>query len=93
MKHCDEYIDDPQANTDLRWFLFINRLPAGLKYLAQDHGVSPKLFADYKGKRVRIVMASRLGDVGITSNLKAENGYEERVVVEELSNFSTNSRP
>jgi hypothetical protein len=47
----------------------------------------PVLLADYKGTRVRVVMASRLGDVGITKILKDENGYTDRVFVQELSNF------
>lgn len=42
-------------------------------------------------KRVRLVMASRFGDVGITRNLKAESGYAWRVPVEELCNFSLSS--
>lgn len=32
------------------------------------------------GTPVRIVMASRMGDLGITRNLKAQNGYEIRVM-------------
>jgi len=38
--------------------------------------------------RVKVVMASRFGDVGITGDLTAENGYDLRVPVEALSNFS-----
>ena len=38
--------------------------------------------------RVRVVMASRFGDVGITNNLKAEHGYEVRVYVPWLVDFS-----
>ncbi len=73
----------------VRWFLFVNLLPAALKPLVCDKtGGNPKLFADYKGERVRVVMASRFGDVGITKNLKAETGYSERLLMDELSNFS-----
>ncbi len=60
---------------------------------------APKLFATYKqpdgpggrkGKtrRVRVVMASRFGDVGITRDLMAEHGYNDRVAVETLTDFS-----
>jgi hypothetical protein len=86
--HCDEVINDYQANSHLRWFILINRMPAMLKCLASEMGCEPKLFADYMGKRVRVVMASRLGDVGITEDLDAENGYSERVYVDALTNFS-----
>jgi hypothetical protein len=87
-KHCDEYIDDPSTLMPLRWFLFINRLPASEKHMCNINGVNPQLYADCFGKRVRVVMASRMGDLGVTSNLNKEHGYELRVFVEELSNFS-----
>lgn len=87
-RHCDDYIRDPTAQSCLRLFLLVHRLPAVDGALLSMHGVNPKLFADYKGHRVRVVMASRLGDVGITRNLNAESGYETRVLLTELSNFS-----
>jgi hypothetical protein len=65
-------------------------MPACKKY----EGIEKKgwkeavLFANYRGKRVRITMASRFGDVGITTTLSACSGYDTRVAVEELSNFS-----
>ena len=95
--HCDEYVwgikkhDAPNA---LWWFLFVNRQPAALMHSVVKNsktGEYPTLFADYKGKRVRVVMASRFGDVGITSNLDAEHGYDTRVSLAELSNFSDES--
>ncbi len=33
-----------------------------------------------RGTRVNVVMASRLGDVGITTDLNASRGYSERVI-------------
>jgi len=86
-KHCDDYIGDPSNPMCLRWFLFVERLPAVEKMMCYANGVKPKLFANHAGKRVRVVMASRLGDVGITGNLAAENGYSARVPVSELCNF------
>lgn len=90
-KHCDDYIHDPAAPPCLRFFLLVHRLPAVDGALLSMHGVKPKLFADHHGHRVRVVMASRFGDVGITSNLDAESGYETRVPLSELSNFSQES--
>jgi len=84
MKHCDAYIDDNTQPAVLRAFLRRAREP-GHGLLASDP--YPKLFADYKGQRVRVVMASRFGDVGITSQLKKEVGYETRVAVADLINF------
>jgi hypothetical protein len=57
----------------------------------------PKLFATYNGKewrgvspgdRVRVVMASRLGDVGCTKDMNADSGYQVRCPVADLSDFS-----
>lgn len=83
--HCDDYLDDPQAPAVLRTFLDFARAPAHGQLLPKPH---PCLFADYEGRRFRVTMASRLGDVGITTNYDAELGYDIRVRVSQLSNFS-----
>lgn len=85
LKHCDDYIDDPEAPECLRKFLDHARSPGHGCMRDDPH---PSLFADFCGARVRVVMASRFGDVGITSNLKSEHGYARRVEVSALSNFS-----
>lgn len=90
MRPCDSYIRDKTQPMCLRRFLLVNRIPAVWKYekwIAKGRP-NPKLFADFGGKRVRVVMASRFGDVGITENLEASSGYSLRVSVEQLSNFS-----
>lgn len=106
MRHVDTYIDDLSQPECLRKFLHYNRLPATCKcaeytprldliepelhqYIWTDK--APTLFADFEGKRVRVVMASRFGDVGITENLQAAHGYSKRVWVSMLSNFSASS--
>ena len=81
---CDNYIDDPSAPAALRTFLEFARAPAHGQLLPKPH---PTLYADYKGQRVRVTMASRLGDVGISTDLDADC-YERRVLVRSLSNFS-----
>ena len=87
-RHCDEYVSDISQPVCLRFFLFVQRLPAVLTMLCHQAGVRPKLFADFNGKRVRVTMASRFGDVGITENKYQEDGYTQRVNVAQLSNFS-----
>lgn len=83
-KHCDDYIDDECAPVALRRYLERARSPGhGLLSLVPF----PTLFADHDGKRVRVVMASRFGDVGITALLDKDCGYALRVMVEDLSNF------
>lgn len=82
---CDDYIDDETAPPALRKYLAFARAPAHGQFLPKPH---PKLFADFEGSRVRVTMASCFGDVGITTCLDAELGYEKRVLVRQLSNFS-----
>jgi hypothetical protein len=88
-KHCDDYIDDETAPESLRKYLARARLPAHGMLVKEPF---PELYADYEGKRVRVVMASTFGDVGITHDLSADLGYETRVPVEKLSNFSDKPR-
>ena len=85
IKHCDDYIDDLTAPNALRKYLAFARAPAHGLLLPKPH---PQLFADHAGIRVRVTMASRLGDVGITTDLTADLGYTQRVGVSQLSNFS-----
>jgi hypothetical protein len=93
-KHCDDYIDDETQPKCLRQFLRYCRWPASYQIRAERLRIKkPILFADWqryknKKKRVRLVMASRFGDVGIARDLNAESGYDWRVPVETLSNFS-----
>lgn len=85
MKHCDDYIDDEAQPRALRDFLRWARSPAHGMTAPRPH---PRLYATLRGKRVRVTMASRFGDVGVTSQLERDHGYEERVHVEELTDFS-----
>lgn len=84
-RHCDDYIDDPSTPDPLRKYLARARMPGHGMLVADEY---PRLFANHKGKRVRVVMASRFGDVGITSKLKNELGYETRVTIDQLDAFS-----
>lgn len=103
-RHCHDYIDDPAQPECLRRFLDFHCRPAALKYPtgneAFDRGLeerlgmpmwrdpAPVLFARHEGRPVRVTMASRFGDVGITEHLNAEHGYGKRVAVEDLTDFS-----
>jgi len=82
--HCDEVVEDYTAPNCLRYFLFVNRLPAALKCMVIEAVGEPKCFATYEGKTVRLVMASRMGDVGITDVLTNTKGYQQRVSVDML---------
>ena len=84
MRHCDEYIDDETTPDCLRNFLDYARSPAHGAMLGQR---KPICYADFEGETVKLNMASRFGDVGISKNLKSEYGYFKRVFVSDLSNF------
>ena len=86
-RSCDDYIHDANYPVCLRYYLLVNRLPALDGALIRVMKGAPKCFATRNGKRVRIVMASRFGDVGITPHLNHEHGYVERVYLSELSDF------
>lgn len=82
--HCDDYAADPAGHPAARKYIDHARSPGHGMMQPKPH---PKLFATYDGVRVRVVSASRLGDVGITSDLTAEYGYELRVFVDQLTDF------
>lgn len=88
-KHCDLYIDDPSQPEILRKFLGWHRMAAWQRFEAlRKKEPIPEMFADYKHERVRVVMASRLGDVGIIRDYHREKFCNARVYVADLSNFS-----
>jgi hypothetical protein len=94
-RHCDEVIEDPDAPHCLRWFLLVNRLPAVDQLVLEEalgQAKLPKLFARHNGRPVRVVMASRFGDVGISTDLSRPNGYQQRVGVDELTDFCAEHR-
>lgn len=97
VKHCDDYIDDETQPLCLRRFLRFARWPATYhiraKRLNLPRAGTPTLYADMRvwlfwKVRVRVVFASRMGDVGITRDLK-EQQYRKRVALSSLSNFNT----
>lgn len=83
--HCDDIWQDETAPACVRAFLDYARSAA--------HGMmsgkpKPRLFATHDGQRVKVVMASRFGDVGITADLTADRGYSKRLLLPELNDFS-----
>lgn len=71
-------------------FANVNRNVTMSEYLGYWKNDEPKIREHIlpRGARVRVVMASRFGDVGITDNLEAENGYGARVFIPELYDFA-----
>ena len=87
--HCDRFDVAMEWPLCLRWWLLLNRVNAGCKMIAREAlgDDYPTCYAKYENKWVRLVMASRFGDIGITRNLNADNGYFARVTIDQLSEF------
>jgi len=78
--------DDPNAYA--RFVLDNFRKSAGWQSMVRPWMKQFKLFGTYQGKRYRITGASRFGDVYLQPNFDVEHGYEERVTVTDISEWS-----
>lgn len=90
--HVDDWVEFRSGDAYARWFLFLSRLPAHMKNDFMPWIGRYKLFATWRGKRHRVTGASRMGDVWLTADFKRDTGYERRVSVTELSEWSPTSR-
>lgn len=71
----------------VRGFIALNQGPATETMAIREAGFMPRLYATYQGRRVRVTMVSRLGDVGI-SHKDEEYGYFTRCSIYDLTEFS-----
>jgi hypothetical protein len=88
-RHCDDWLDNPEGVDPLllAWLTY-RRSPASVKYPMHGEPLpEPLLFATYDHRPVRMTLASRLGDIGISRKLWASDSYELRVPLAELSDF------
>lgn len=71
-------------------FATLKEAATGRTYLGHWIGNEPAIkdIPLAAGQRIRVVMASRFGDVGITPSLEAKNGYVLRVPLSALCEFS-----
>lgn len=99
--HVDEFIETPVfpsiENMNLRlamWFLNYKRMPAHMQTSFADfmEGGKMVILCDYEGNTYRCTGASRLGDVWLTSDFSQAYGYEKRVNINSLSNWSKRIR-
>lgn len=103
-KHWQEYVYDKMYPKCLRDFLRCHRWPTHVKakLISEGTWTEPELYATIIqdkdgwlerhglkiGERVKIVMVSRFGDVGITNALQVKYGYKVRTYIENLGNFN-----
>ncbi|MFT6496241.1 MAG: hypothetical protein ACJA2A_002027 [Cycloclasticus pugetii] len=88
MEHVDEFIDHPDTDVYASWFLNMKRMPETLKCKFSNIITQYQLYCDYKGERYRVTGASRMGDVWLTKDFTQSSGYQERVGISEITNFS-----
>lgn len=86
--HVDDFIDDYRTPEYTRAFLLCLRLPAMQKIAFRHFMAGRRLFCTHAGERYRVVMASRMGDVGLSKNFDVEDGYSLRVPPTECTDWS-----
>jgi len=91
-KDSIDYIYDFDIPVMLRAWIIMMNLPALESETFRSAGIVPSIYAKYKRDWVRLVMASRLGDVGISYSIDSDTGYDKRVMLSDLSEF-TDKRP
>jgi hypothetical protein len=87
--HIDDFIDDLHSDPYAAWVFSHLRLPALQRIRFGKFMTEHKLFCSYGlgdgSRRYRVIGASRLGDVWLTSDFTRDTGYELRVDVEHCS--------
>lgn len=93
--HVDDFIEQPsfESKEDYlaysKWVLNYFRLPSTLKNSFAPFMQDNKLFGIYKdNKKYRVTGASRLGDVWLATDSQRTVGYDLRVDVSDISNWS-----
>lgn len=85
-------IYDYQLPAFVRGFLAAHSMSASYSMAMEEAGFMPKLYARWNGIPVRVVMVSRMGDVGI-SKLDEQHGYFERLSIYELTDYAVTMPP
>jgi hypothetical protein len=93
MTHVDDFIDsfefnEPESVVYAKWLFNQFRLPATLKMkfdIILDHF---PLFAVYEDEIYRVTGASRMGDVWLAIDFNRTTGYDKRVLVSQITEWS-----
>ena len=91
--HIDDFIDDFEFNEHesvvyAKWLFNQFRLPASLKTKFDIILHHFPLFAVYEDQMYRVTGASRMGDVWLAINFNRTAGYDKRVFVSEITEWS-----
>jgi hypothetical protein len=87
---CDFGREEPPTEIEqyAKWVIHHFRLPAVLRYKFGSFMKDFKLFAVWKGKKYRVTYASSMGDICLAKDFKRETGYDHRVDVDEITEWS-----
>lgn len=91
--HVDDYIDGLDGDPYAQFVLNLFRLPAMQTMRWAKQIERSPLFCTWQGKRFRVIGASRLGDVWLTSHFSATSGYQHRVDVEHCTEWGAAATP
>lgn len=94
--HINDWIEIPGSNESENYAKFVFDYfikPAWMQYAFHTWMKRYVLFCTYEGVRYRVTGASGMGDIWLTTNFEQDFGYEERVDVEECSEWSNVSNP
>ncbi len=89
--HCDDVADNPETPAFVRDFINYERLPCVDQWEEQKKPgfVAPELYGTTPlGFRVRVVLCSRFGHVGVSRIINRSMGYEKYCRLPQLSNLS-----
>lgn len=92
--HIDDFIDsigfdrEDRMNDYAKFFFLLHRLPAYMKLAFDEWIMKYKLFCSYNGKRYRVTGCSRMGDIWLALDPTQETGYDERVMINVVADFS-----
>ena len=87
-RHVDKWTDDVIHNYYSRkpeelyaaWVFTYRRMSAYMQAAFYDFMGPYPLYCTYKGKRYRVNVVSRMGDIGMTKDLEKDSGYDVRGV-------------
>lgn len=92
--HVDNFIDfgsrhnnDDEAEVYARYVLLHFRLNAVCRSAFRHYINQMPLYCTWDNRRWKVIGASRMGDIWLTSKFADERGYETRVVIDECSTW------
>lgn len=76
----------------VRAFLAINLMNGVCTSAVEEAGYMPRLYGTWNGERVRVVMVSTMGDIGISRD-DVQRGYFERCSIYDLTDYAEEMNP